>query len=58
MCRDWFRCFKDGDFDVDVRPREGRPRIFEEALLDEDPCQMQEELASELGVTRQAISKR
>ena len=23
-CRDWFRCFKDGDFDVDDRPREGR----------------------------------
>ena len=29
-----------------------------EALLDEDPCQTQEELASALGVTRQAISKR
>ena len=23
-CRDWFRRFKDGDFDVDDRPREGR----------------------------------
>ena len=29
-----------------------------EALLDEDPCQTQEELASALGVARQAISKR
>ena len=51
-----------GDFDVDDRPREGRPKTFEdaelEALLDEDPCQTQEELASVLGVTRQAISKR
>ena len=28
---DWFRRFKDGDFDVDDRPREGRPKIFEEA---------------------------
>ena len=41
-CRDWFRRFKDGDFDVDDRPREGRPKTFEdaelEALLDEDPC--------------------
>ena len=61
-CRDWFRRFKDGDFDVDDRPRGGRPKTFEdfelEALLDEDPCQTQEKLASALGVTHQAISKR
>ena len=59
--RDWIRRFKDGDFDVDDRPREGRPKTFEdaelEALLDEDPCQ-QEELASALRVTRQAVFKR
>uniref|UniRef100_A0A6M2DQ69 Putative mariner mos1 transposase acromyrmex echinatior n=1 Tax=Xenopsylla cheopis TaxID=163159 RepID=A0A6M2DQ69_XENCH len=58
----WFRRFKDGNFDVDDHPREGRPKTFEnaklEALLEEDSCQTQEELASELGVTRQAISKR
>ena len=29
-CRDWFCRFKDGDFDVD-RPREGRPKTFEDA---------------------------
>ena len=55
-CRDWFRRFKDDDFDVDDRPREERPKTFEdaelEALLDEDPCQTQEELASALGATR------
>ena len=55
-CRGWFRRFKDGDFDVDDRPPEGRPKNFEdvelEALLDEDPCQTQQELASALGVTR------
>ena len=60
--RDWFCRFKDGDFDVDDRPCEGRPKNFKdaelEALLDEDRCQTQEELASELGVIRQAISKR
>ena len=28
---DWFRCFKDGDFDVDDRQREGRPKTFEDA---------------------------
>ena len=61
-CRDWFRRFKDCDFDVDDRPREGRQKTFEdaelEALLDEDPCQRQEELASASGDTCQAISKR
>ena len=30
-CRYWFRRFKDGDFDVDDRPREGRPKTFEDA---------------------------
>jgi len=34
-CRDWFRRFKDGDFDVDDRPREGRPKTFEDAELNE-----------------------
>ena len=41
-CRDWFCCFKDDDFDVDNRPREGRPKTFEDAelevLLNENPC--------------------
>ena len=31
MCRDWIRRFKDGDFDVDDRPREERPKTFEAA---------------------------
>ena len=61
-CRNWFCPFKDSDFHVDDRPREERPKTFEDAelqeLLDEDPCRTQEELASALGVTRQAISKR
>ena len=30
-CRDWFRRFKDGDFDVEDGPREGRPKTFEDA---------------------------
>ncbi|GJQ80062.1 hypothetical protein Trydic_g14811 [Trypoxylus dichotomus] len=59
---DWFRRFKDCDVDVDDHPRQGRPKTFEdaelEALLDEDPCQTQQELLSAPGVTRQAISKR
>ena len=30
MSRDWFRRFKDGDFDVDDRLLEGRPKIVED----------------------------
>ena len=29
-CPDWFRRFKDGDFYVDDRPREGKPNAFED----------------------------
>ncbi|GJQ87431.1 hypothetical protein Trydic_g10576 [Trypoxylus dichotomus] len=41
---------------------EGSPKVFEDAelraMLDEDPCQTQQELLSALGVNRQAISNR
>ena len=30
-CRDWFRRSKEGDFDAVDRPREGRPKTFEDA---------------------------
>ena len=30
-CRDGFRRFRDGDFDVDDRLREGRPKTFGDA---------------------------
>jgi len=47
-CREWFRRFKNDDFSVEDKPRSGQPKKFEdkelEALLDEDPCQTQEEL--------------
>ena len=50
-----------GDFDVEDRHSDGREKVFEdaelEALLEQDSCQNQEELARSLGVT-QAISKR
>ena len=29
-CRDWFYRFKDDDYDVNDRPREGRPKTFED----------------------------
>ena len=50
------------DFDVEDRHSGGREKVFEdselEALLEQDSCQNQEELARSLGVTQQAISKR
>ena len=60
--RDWFQRFRNGDFDVEEQHGGGSKKVFEdaelEALLDQDSCQMQQELAGSLGVTQQAISKR
>ena len=48
--------FKSGDFGLQDEERPGQPKKFEdeelEALLDEDCCQTQEELAESLGVTQ------
>ena len=61
-CREWFQKFKNGEFDVEDKKRNGRPKVYEdaelEALLDEDSCQTQKELALTLGVTQQTISYR
>ena len=61
-CQKWFARFKSGDFDLEDQERAGCPKKFEdaelEALLDEDPCQTQEELALSLEVTQQNISLR
>ena len=58
-CPEWFQRFKSGDFDVEDRYGGGKERIFEdselEALLSENSCQTQEELAESLGVTQHAI---
>ncbi|GBP83834.1 TATA-box-binding protein [Eumeta japonica] len=60
-CREWFQHFKNGDFDVEDQHGSGREKVFEdaelEALLDQDSCQTQQELAGSLGVTQEAISK-
>ena len=60
-CREWFQCFKSGDFDVEDRHGGGKEKIFGdselEALIAEDSCQTQEELVESLEVTQQAISK-
>ena len=53
-CREWFQCFKSGHFDVEDQHGGGIKKNFEdselEALLAEDSCQTQEELADSLGV--------
>jgi [histone H3]-lysine36 N-dimethyltransferase SETMAR len=61
-CEYWFRRFKTNDFDVSDKERSGAPKKNSdaelEALLDEDPCQTQTELAIALNVTQPAISQR
>jgi len=60
-CREWFRRFKDGDFNVEDK-LSGQPKKFEdkelERLLEEGQSQTQEELAESLEVTQQAVSVR
>ena len=60
-CQKWFARFKSGDFGLEDEERPGQPKKLEdeelEALLDEDCCQTQEELAESLGVTKAAILK-
>jgi len=62
MCHDWFRRFKSGDFDVEDKEHDGRPKLVEdaelEALLGEDLCQTQEELAESLRIAQSTISMR
>lgn len=61
-CRRWFQRFKGGDFDIEDEQHPGAEKKFEdtelEALLDEDPCQRQEELAETLGVDQSTVSRR
>ena len=48
-CREWFQKFKNGQFDIEDKERNGRPKVYEdaelEALLNQDLYQTQEELA-------------
>ncbi|EGI59352.1 Mariner Mos1 transposase [Acromyrmex echinatior] len=48
-CREWWKKFKNGEFDVEDKERSGRPKVYEDAelkaLLNEDSCQTQKELA-------------
>ncbi|GBP90764.1 Mariner Mos1 transposase [Eumeta japonica] len=61
-CREWFQKFENGDFDVEDKDSSGRPKIYEDAELEEllkkDSSQTQKELALTLEVTQQAVSHR
>jgi len=66
QCFEWFEKFKSGDFDVRRTKTNffgGKPsKKFEDselqALLDEDDAQIQQQLADQLNVTREAVSMR
>ncbi|EGI60167.1 Mariner Mos1 transposase [Acromyrmex echinatior] len=61
-CEFWFGRFKENDFDVSDRERSSAPQKVTsnelQALLDQNSCQTQNELAQQLGVTQQDISIR
>ncbi|KAG5318165.1 MOS1T transposase, partial [Pseudoatta argentina] len=61
-CRDWFRRFKNNDFELEDKERSGVPKKFEdkelEKLLDEDPSQTLSELGKILQVDESTVSKR
>lgn len=60
-CRDWFRRFKCGDFDVSDKQHSGRPKKIEdedsETFLDEDPCKTLQELSTSLNVAISTVSE-
>lgn len=62
QCAVWFGKFKRGDFDIQNKLRGRPPKKFDDgdlqALLDEDDCQTQQQLADRLRVTRESISVR
>ncbi|KAG5326236.1 MOS1T transposase, partial [Pseudoatta argentina] len=61
-CRDWFRRFKNNDFQFEDKERSGAPKKFQdkelEPLLDEDPSQTLSELGKILQVDESTVSKR
>ncbi|KAG5319625.1 MOS1T transposase, partial [Pseudoatta argentina] len=59
-CRDWFRRFKNNDFELEDKERSGAPKKFEdkelEQLLDEDSSQTLSELGKILQVDESTVS--
>lgn len=61
-CKEWFQRFQSGDYDVSDRGREGAPKKFEDAqlqdLLEEDSSRTLEDFSNELNVDRSTVGKR
>lgn len=61
-CERWFNKFRKNDFNLSDKEHGKPAKKFEDAeleqLLDEDPCQTQQELAAALGVTQACVSQR
>ncbi|KAG5315555.1 MOS1T transposase, partial [Pseudoatta argentina] len=61
-CRDWFRRFKNNDFELEDKERSGAPKKFQdkelEQSLDEDPSQTLSEFGKILQVDESTVSKR
>ncbi|GBP86369.1 Mariner Mos1 transposase [Eumeta japonica] len=59
-CHEWFQKFNNGGLDVENKDRSGRPKIYDDAeleeLLDKDSSQKQKKFALILEVTQQAVS--
>ena len=55
----WFQRFNDGDFNLEDKPRSGRPSVLDEgdlqAALDAEPSSSTRELATELGVDQKTV---
>lgn len=62
QCFEWFRRFKNDDFNINDDDRSGRRKNFDDeelkTLLSQDSCQTQEQLSISLGVDRSTVAKR
>ncbi|KAG5305943.1 MOS1T transposase, partial [Pseudoatta argentina] len=56
-CRDWFRRFKNNDFQLEDKERSGAPKKFEDKRI-RDPSQTLSELGKILQVDESTVSKR
>ena len=58
-CKEWFRRFKNDDFDIEDKENRKPPKKFEDAELEEslaeDCCQTQSELAATLNAIDQLL---
>ncbi|KMQ88586.1 mariner mos1 transposase [Lasius niger] len=61
-CRNWFQRFKSGDFNMNDKPRSGRPQEVQdddlELLLTEDPSLSAVDLAKVLNVNQSTVNRR